>query len=93
MSRKRRNTSSPELDASPPPKRHQSPAKQELEEDNEETPWVDELTGQTGAFPGLGYNDGKLFYGPARDGIEYLKMVRCVHSVLCSARAEMEVQS
>jgi hypothetical protein len=82
MSRKRRNTSSPEIDHLPPPKHRQSPVKQELEQDDEETPWVDEFSGQTGAFPGLGYDDGELFYGPAGDGIEYLKMVRYVHALV-----------
>lgn len=40
-------------------------------------PRVDPKYGQRGAFPGLddGDDDG-LFYGPANDGLEYLRMVR-----------------
>ena len=40
-------------------------------------PRVDPTYGQRGAFPGLDHvsNDG-LFYGPASDGLEYLRMVR-----------------
>jgi regulator of vacuolar morphogenesis len=33
--------------------------------------------GQKSAFPGLDTADGdELFYGPAEDGLEYLRMVR-----------------
>lgn len=33
--------------------------------------------GQKSAFPGLdSVNDDELFYGPAEDGLEYLRMVR-----------------
>lgn len=41
-------------------------------------PRIDPTYGQRGAFPGLDdANDGDgLFYGPASDGIEYLRMVR-----------------
>ncbi len=41
-------------------------------------PRVDPTYGQRGAFPGLDDADGKdeLFYGPANDGLEYLRMVR-----------------
>ena len=41
-------------------------------------PRVDPTYGQRGAFPGLddsGPNDS-LFYAPASDGLEYLRMVR-----------------
>lgn len=41
----------------------------------DEEPRVDAITGQKGAFPGLGDED-EIFYGPASDGIEYLRMVR-----------------
>lgn len=42
-----------------------------------EHPQVHAFTGQTGAFPGLANdNDEELFYGPAADGIDYLRMVR-----------------
>ena len=39
---------------------------------------LDPLTGQRGAFPGLEDEggDGGLFYGPAEDGMAYLRMVR-----------------
>ncbi|OCT52326.1 hypothetical protein CLCR_08673 [Cladophialophora carrionii] len=80
MSRKRRNTSSPELDDSPPsPKRRNIPVAHlnyESEGESHETPRFDERVGQTGAFPGLGADDDELFYGPASDGIDYLRMVR-----------------
>ena len=42
-------------------------------------PRLDPTYGQRGAFPGLdgdvNAND-ELFYGPAEDGLEYLRMVR-----------------
>ena len=40
---------------------------------------VDPTYGQRGAFPGLDNDkneDEALFYGPAGDGLEYLRMVR-----------------
>ena len=41
-------------------------------------PRVDPTYGQRGAFPGIDGADGEddLFYGPASDGLEYLRMVR-----------------
>ena len=80
MSRKRRNTSSPEPDDELPSKRHDARGV-ELDYDSDETetreaPRFDDLTGQTGAFPGLGGDSDELFYGPASDGIDYLRMVR-----------------
>ena len=41
-------------------------------------PKADLTYGQRGAFPGLddGYGDDELFYGPANDGLQYLRMVR-----------------
>ena len=41
-------------------------------------PRVDPTYGQRGAFPGLDDSpaDDALFYGPASDGLEYLRMVR-----------------
>lgn len=39
-------------------------------------PRVDPTYGQRGAFPGLDDDGDELFYGPANDGLEYLKMVR-----------------
>lgn len=39
---------------------------------------IDPTYGQRGAFPGLddSHDDDRLFYGPASDGLEYLRMVR-----------------
>ncbi len=39
---------------------------------------IDPTYGQRGAFPGLEDPGGEddLFYGPASDGLEYLRMVR-----------------
>lgn len=81
MSRKRRNTSSPEADSPPAPKRHNRDYvahewDSSDEEDSKEKPQFDEHTGQAGAFPGLGKDTDELFYGPASDGIDYLRMVR-----------------
>ena len=41
-------------------------------------PRIDPTYGQRGAFPGLEdiYDEDELFYGPASDGLEYLRMVR-----------------
>lgn len=40
-------------------------------------PRVDATTGLRSAFPGLDGDDGgELFYGPANDGLDYLRMVR-----------------
>ena len=41
-------------------------------------PRIDPTYGQRGAFPGLddSHTDNELFYGPANDGLEYLRMVR-----------------
>jgi len=81
MSRKRRNTSSAEPEDAPELKRQRSLS---LDDDDEseyesggrkEQPQVDPLFGQAGAFPGLSNGD-ELFYGPASDGIDYLRMVR-----------------
>ena len=39
---------------------------------------VDPTYGQRGAFPGVDDQDNgsELFYGPASDGLEYIRMVR-----------------
>lgn len=40
---------------------------------------IDPTYGQRGAFPGLDgpvVGEDELFYGPAEDGLEYLRMVR-----------------
>jgi hypothetical protein len=81
MSRKRRNTSSPEASPEPPAKRRASLTHLEVEYDSDdadpdEKPYVSHESGQTGAFPGLGDEEDGGFYGPARDGIDYLRMVR-----------------
>ena len=34
------------------------------------------IYGQKNAFPGLDEAEDELFYGPAEDGVEYLRMVR-----------------
>ena len=57
-----------------------------LDQDDDEIPQstsgaqsrVDPTYGQRGAFPGLDDFNGEeeLFYGPASDGLEYLRMVR-----------------
>lgn len=36
------------------------------------------IYGQKSAFPGLDEGRDELFYGPAEDGLEYLRMVRYV---------------
>lgn len=42
-----------------------------------ERPRNNPLYGQKSAFPGLDAGlEGELFYGPADDGLEYLRMVR-----------------
>lgn len=83
MSNKRRNTSSPECDS--PPKRQRSRATEpaasydgmydDPEAAVDERPQINASTGQTGAFPGLSV-DEDVFYGPANDGIDYIRMVR-----------------
>ncbi|KAI9763801.1 MAG: hypothetical protein M1835_007727 [Candelina submexicana] len=39
-------------------------------------PRIDPNCGQRGAFPGLDDGPDELFYGPANDGLDYLRMVR-----------------
>jgi regulator of vacuolar morphogenesis len=41
-----------------------------------EQPRQNLIYGQRGAFPGLNDGGDELFYGPADDGLEYLRMVR-----------------
>ena len=41
-----------------------------------EKPRSDPFYGQKSAFPGLDDGGDELFYGPAEDGLEYLRMVR-----------------
>jgi hypothetical protein len=48
-----------------------------------EQPRLNPIYGQRSAFPGLeGHDPDELFYGPASDGIEYLRMVRSVPAPL-----------
>lgn len=42
----------------------------------DQKPRADPTTGLKSAFPGLEDDDDQLFYGPASDGLEYLRMVR-----------------
>ena len=82
MARKRRNSSSsPGSEDMPSPKRARpfciDDSDLDYEATSTETPRLNSTYGQKGAFPGLGDDDGdELFYGPADDGIEYLRMVR-----------------
>ena len=84
MSRKRRNTSSPESDYSPPAKKSRSSVSLDDEgdtdsddpQDVQEQPRFNPDVGLPNAFPGLQAGGDELFYGPAADGIEYLRMVR-----------------
>jgi regulator of vacuolar morphogenesis len=83
MSRKRRNTSSPEPDDSPQPKRLRAASSSDDEEvdfddlqDVREQPSLNQESGLRYAFPGLGGDSDELYYGPAADGIDYLRMVR-----------------
>ncbi len=39
-------------------------------------PKIDPNYGQRGAFPGLDEGPDEPFYGPANDGLDYLRMVR-----------------
>ena len=64
MNAKRYRASEPEIDSDALSKASQ--------------PRVDPTYGQRGAFPGLDDfdPDDSLFYGPAADGLDYLRMVR-----------------
>ena len=81
MARKRRNSSSSESEELPSSKRARPFSIDDSDLDYEptstETPKVNSTYGQKEAFPGLDDgDDDELFYGPANDGIEYLRMVR-----------------
>lgn len=74
MSDKRKGTMS-----APSPKRPRISYENESEKSSEapyEQPRQDFIYGQRGAFPGLNDGGDELFYGPADDGLEYLRMVR-----------------
>jgi hypothetical protein len=57
-----------------PDQRHAVVSKEALKEC--ERPQTDVTYGQIGAFPGLDPRDKEVFYGPANDGLDYLRMVR-----------------
>ncbi|KAI4763725.1 hypothetical protein E4T52_15503 [Aureobasidium sp. EXF-3400] len=57
-----------------PDQRHAVVSKEALKE--RERPQTDVTYGQVGAFPGLDPRDKDVFYGPANDGLDYLRMVR-----------------
>lgn len=57
-----------------PDQRHAVVSKETLKE--RERPQTDVTYGQVGAFPGLDPRDKDVFYGPANDGLDYLRMVR-----------------
>ena len=80
MTRKHRNTSSPEPFDEPSPKRQKSGTENESgtsdSDFSQEDASIDYVYGQVGAFPGLGKGNNELFYGPAANGVEYLQMVR-----------------
>ena len=81
MARKRRNSSSSESEDLPSPKRARPFSIDDFDLDGEptrtEAPKVSSIYGQQAAFPGLIDDEGdELFYGPASDGMEYLRMVR-----------------
>ena len=81
MSRKRRNTSSPEPEEDDPPaKRQRSSWVDDFDTfqhpTTREEPRVDSSSGQQSAFPGLDDDDGELIYGDPEDGLQYLRMVR-----------------
>ncbi|KAI4727444.1 hypothetical protein E4T49_04822 [Aureobasidium sp. EXF-10728] len=57
-----------------PDQRHAVVSKEALKE--RERPQTDVTYGQVGAFPGLDPRDKDPFYGPANDGLDYLRMVR-----------------
>ncbi|KAL5343349.1 hypothetical protein BJX70DRAFT_385515 [Aspergillus crustosus] len=85
MPQKKRNFNGSGSGSSPYSKR-QRPLYTEDDQDDEDTqnsvtpyekPRNHPVFGQKSAFPGLDTSDGdELFYGPAEDGLEYLRMVR-----------------
>ena len=82
MSRKRRNTSSPESDGDLLITKRLRPSwVDDFDPDfvnptSNEQQRIDPTCGQRGAFPGLDEGDHELIYGPPSDGIEYLRVVR-----------------
>lgn len=87
MSRKR--SASPGQDADSPPTKRPQISESESggePESRAPRPRIDPTYGQRGAFPGLDEPESEeaLFYGPAADGLEYLRMVRYVTRVCTS---------
>lgn len=82
MARKRRNSSSPESEDIPSPKRARPFSIDDFDLDFEptggEASKINSTYGQRGAFPGLEDDDGgdQLCYGDPSNGLEYLRMVR-----------------
>lgn len=64
----------------PSHKRHAVVSQQAIKERGR--PQMDVNYGQMGAFPGLDTRDEEPFYGPANDGLDYLRMVRYALFVL-----------
>ena len=73
MVKKRKNTSRYTADGST-----KRPRLSSLENEGDDQARIDPTYGQRSAFPGLEEFRGQdeLFYGPASDGLEYLRMVR-----------------
>ncbi|KAL8913552.1 MAG: hypothetical protein Q9171_001635 [Xanthocarpia ochracea] len=77
-------------------KRHHFDGEEEVNASQSTTAQVDPTYGQRSAFPGLDSlaSEDDYFYGPAVDGLEYLRMVRSeakgVPNLLTSARIEGE---
>jgi regulator of vacuolar morphogenesis len=73
MPDKRKGTMTP-----PSPKRPRISHENQSEQPSEsyEQPRQNFIFGQRNAFPGLDDGGDELFYGPADDGLEYLRMVR-----------------
>ena len=83
MVNKRKHNTSFGDNSGPYTKRHRPTPPELLEDDAAGPPYfiqsrVDPTYGQRGAFPGLDETAGEdeLFYGPASNGLEYLRMVR-----------------
>ena len=87
MSRKRKSSAEQDAEYSPTKRSHISESESDDElESRAPRPRLDPTYGQRGAFPGLGEpeSDDAVFYGPAADGFEYLRMVRYVTTICTS---------
>ncbi|KAI9833338.1 MAG: hypothetical protein M1819_003733 [Sarea resinae] len=77
MAQKRKNASTSSTNDSPHKRAHLSSENENRSPFSSVTPRTDPSSGQRSAFPGLDDGDAsEPFYGPANDGIDYLKMVR-----------------